>query len=104
MSVRDQIADGLSNMNSKWKLSCFSIAEALPDDRSFEPRTKNEVLGDVSFEEVRWADHQEPNKQVCMQRFAEASRLKSTQFQVPCCQANSCLQYPPAWVPHLQYI
>ena len=82
MSVKDQIADGLGNMNSKWKLSCFSIAEALPEDRSFEPRTQNEVLGDVSFEEVRWADYQEPNKQVCVHRFAQANQMKSTQFQV----------------------
>ena len=82
MSVRDQIADGLSNMNSRWKLSCFSIAESVPEGQSFEPRQKNEVLGDVSFEEVRWVDYQEPNKQACVQRFAQANRLKSAQFQV----------------------
>ena len=82
MSVRDQIADGLSNMNSRWKLSCFSIAETVPEGQSFEPRQKNEVLGDVSFEEVRWADYQEPDKQVCVRRFAEANHLKHTQFQV----------------------
>ena len=82
MSVRDQIADGLSNMNSRWKLSCFSIAESVPEGQNFEPRQKNEVLGDVSFEEVRWADYQEPNKQACVQRFSQANRLKSAQFQV----------------------
>lgn len=82
MSVRDQITEGLNNMNSMWKLSCFSIGESAPEDRSFEPRNKNEVLGDVSFEEVRWADYQEPNKQLCVQRFADANRLKHTQFQV----------------------
>lgn len=82
MSVREQITDGLSNMNSRWKLSCFSIAESVPEGQSFEPRQQNEVLGDVSFEEVRWADYQEPNKQVCIQRFASANRLKSAQYQV----------------------
>ena len=82
MCVRDQITDGLSNMNSRWKLSCFSIAESVPEGQNFEPRQKNEVLGDVSFEEVRWADYQEPNKQACVQRFAQANRMKSAQFQV----------------------
>lgn len=82
MSVKDQITDGLSNMNSRWKLSCFSIAESIPEGQSFEPRQRNEVLGDVSFEEVRWADYQESNKQACVQRFAQANRLKSAQFQV----------------------
>ena len=82
MSVKEQITDGLSNMNARWKLSCFSIAESVPEGQSFEPRQKNEVVGDVSFEEVRWADYQEPNKQVCIQRFAEANHLKRAQFQV----------------------
>ncbi|KAL3138847.1 hypothetical protein ABBQ32_005679 [Trebouxia sp. C0010 RCD-2024] len=81
MSVRDQLTDSLNNMNTKWKLSCFSIAESAPEDRSFEPRNKNEVLGDVSFEEVRWADYQEPNKQLCVHRFADANQHKHTQFQ-----------------------
>lgn len=82
MSVKDQITEGLSNMNSSWKLSCFSIAESVPEGQTFEPHQKNEVLGDVSFEEVRWADYQQPDKQLCVRRFAEANRLKLTQFQV----------------------
>ena len=90
MSARDAIADGLANMNTKWKLSCFSIAESAPEDRSYEPRIHNEVVGDVSFEEVRWADYQEPNKPMCVQRFNEATRLKHNQFQVsnPSCQCK----------------
>ncbi len=49
---------------------------------SHHPRDKNEFNGDVSFEEVRWADYQEQNKQVCAPRFAEANRLKNDQFEV----------------------
>ena len=98
MSDRDAIKEGLSNMNRKWNLSCFSIAEAVPDDRSFEPRTRNEVVGDVSFEEVRWADLQEPNKQLCVRRFAEAHCLKALQFQViqPGCDSTRIHEHFPS--------
>ena len=54
----------------------------MPEHFSYQPVVRNEVDGDVSFEEVRWADYQEPNKQLVAARFAEASRLKSAQFEV----------------------
>ena len=81
--LKDQIEGGLNeHVPTTWKMTCFSVAEAMPDDFSYQPRVKNEVNGDVSFEEVRWADYQEPNKQVCIARFAEANRQKHLQFEV----------------------
>ncbi|KAL0047647.1 hypothetical protein WJX82_008449 [Trebouxia sp. C0006] len=80
--LKDQIEGGLNeHVPTTWKMTCFSVAEAMPDDFSYQPRVKNEVNGDVSFEEVRWADYQEPNKQVCIARFAEANRQKHLQFE-----------------------
>ncbi len=81
--LKDQIEGGLNeHVPTTWKMTCFSVAEAMPEDFSYQPRVKNEVDGDVSFEEVRWADYQEPNKQVCIARFAEANRQKHLQFEV----------------------
>lgn len=81
VSLKDQVADGLKQ-HLVWKLSCYSVAESNPEDFSYQPRVANEVTGDVSVEEVRWVDYQEPNKHICAARFAEANRLKVAQFEV----------------------
>ena len=66
-------------MNKNWPLSCFSaVTDKVPELRN----ASNEIKGDVSFEEVRWADYQEPNKQACAARFSSACQAKLAQFQV----------------------
>ena len=66
-------------MNRKWPLTCYAAATEKVAELRNAP---NEVNGDVSFEEVRWADYQETNKQACIARFNTACQAKSAQFQV----------------------
>ena len=66
-------------MNRNWPLTCYA---AVTDKTAELRNAPNEVTGDVSFEEVRWADYQEPNKQTCMARFTAACQAKHMQFQV----------------------
>ncbi|KAL0037575.1 hypothetical protein WJX77_003393 [Trebouxia sp. C0004] len=104
--LKDQIEDGLSqHVPTIWKMTCFSVAEAMPEDFSYQPRVKNEVNGDVSFEEVRWADYQEPNKQFCIARFAEANRQKHLQFEaLKRCQLAPSAGGPPLAEPTSPYV
>ncbi|KAL0018263.1 hypothetical protein WJX79_004772 [Trebouxia sp. C0005] len=104
--LKDQIEDGLTqHVPTTWKMTCFSVAEAMPEDLSYQPRVKNEVNGDVSFEEVRWADYQEPNKHVCIARFAEANRQKHLQFEaLKRCQLAPSAGGPPLPEPASPYV
>ena len=72
--------DGLRHP-PKWRLTCFSAIESTSGEPG-QQRDSNEVNGDVSFEEVRWADYQTPDKQLCASRFAQATTLKNQQFEV----------------------
>ena len=79
-AAQRSVADGISeHMNKNWPLSCFSaVTDKAPELRN----APNEINGDISFEEVRWADYQEPNKQTCADRFGAACQAKLAQFQV----------------------
>ena len=72
----------LSENLPRWRLSCFSGADSKASDLGQQARSSNEVNGDVSFEEVRWADYQTPDKSKCAARFAQATTLKNQQFEV----------------------
>ena len=82
MSVRDQVISSLSEKLPNWRLSCFSGADSKASDLGQQARSSNEVNGDVSFEEVRWADYETPDKSKCAPRFAQATTLKNQQFEV----------------------
>lgn len=78
-SVQKTISDGIRDIYRNWPLTCYA---AVTDKMAELRNAPNEVTGDVSFEEVRWADYQEPNKQTCMARFTAACQAKHMQFQV----------------------
>lgn len=79
-TAQSSVSEGIKDhMNKNWPLTCFAaVSDKVAELRS----APNEFTGDVSFEEVRWADFQEPDKQSCMARFNAACQAKMAQFQV----------------------